>query len=288
MNLYPYVNYQEKLVDAKTVPFPYDDFGFLYGYGLFETVRILDKKPLFMDKHWERLTNSAIIIGIEVPFRYSELVRYVDELIEANDVSEAVLNIYLTAGDRPVGTPRIVLGTPTILMVLRPLMHLKSNVGIYLGIRQESFQRIELDRFKMLSYIKNVLEKALCDSFDDVLLYSEHEDLLETPTANVFLVDDKTLVTPKSPYILPGVTRQYILDSAAKMGYTAVEKELRVSDLIHFNEIFLTSSLKGVVLVDNMELYPTLKSGKRSRDIQMKYNESLGIKTPPESVNVSQ
>jgi 4-amino-4-deoxychorismate lyase len=283
MNVYPFVYYQEKIRPAQSVPFPYDDYGFLYGYGLFETVRIFQKKPILFDKHWERLQSSAIIMGIELAVSQTHIRDIIADLVQQNKIDDgAILNIYITPGDRPVGTHRIVMGRPMVLVILRPMTQTRTNIGIHLGIRQESFQRIQIDQFKMLSYVKNILEKALCDPYDDVILYSEKKTVLETPTANVFFARGNVLFTPKSQYILPGVTRRYLLEKAEEFDVDICEKEIVLSDIDEFHEVFLTSSLKGIVLVDKLEKYPNIKSRELTRALQQAYNSSLGLPTLPE------
>ncbi len=286
-NIFPIVYYKGEFVASASVPFPYDDYGFLYGYGFFETVRIHNGTPLLFDHHWDRLESSAIITDIQPPVLRREAKEAVMTLIKTNNVVNATLNIYLTAGDRPVGTHRVVLGQPMTLMVLRPFTQSRANIGIHLGIRQESFQRIQLDQFKMLAYVKNILEKSLCDPYDDVLLYSEDQSILETPTANVFFIKRNQIITPKSDYILPGVTRRFLIDQLPTIGFSVSETPITVPDLDQFDEIFLTSSLRGIVLVDQMEHYPTLKSGPVSRLIQKYYNDALGVPTLPPTTHLA-
>ena len=284
MNLYPLVYYQDKIRPAQSVPFPYDDYGFLYGYGLFETVRIFHKKPILFEKHWERLESSAIILGIELAVTQDRVKEIIADLVEQNKIDDgATLNIYVSPGDRPVGTHRVVMGRPMVLIILRPMTQTRANIGIHLGIRQESFQRIQIDQFKMLSYVKNILEKALCDPYDDVILYSDKKAILETPTANVFFARGNVLFTPKSQYILPGVTRRYLLEKAEEFDVDICEQEILLSDLDEFQEVFLTSSLKGIVLVDTLEKYPHIKSRELTRVLQQAYNSSLGLPTLPET-----
>ena len=158
----------------------------------------------------------------------------------------------------------------------------RAEIGVHVGIRQESFQRIQIDQFKMLSYLKNILEKSLCDPYDDVLLYSENDAILETPTANVFFTRGNILFTPKSSFILPGVTRRYIIEKATEFGFGISEQPISLDDLDEFDEIFLTNSLKGIVRVDFLEKYPLLKSGKLTKRLQKLYNNSLSLPTTPD------
>ncbi|NDC82540.1 hypothetical protein EB093_02610 [bacterium] len=284
MNIYPIVYYNDAFVPGNKIPFPFDDYGFLYGYGLFETVRVVNKTPILLDRHWSRLESSAIILGIELTIDFARVAAIANELMNRNPISDhAILNIYITPGDRPVGTNRIVMGKPMVLIVMRPHTRTKYNVGIHLGIRQESFQRIQLDQFKMLSYVKNILEKSLCDPYDDVLLFSETHAILETPTANVFFVRGRTLFTPKSDFILPGVTRGFILEKSTDFGFSTVTTEIKLADLNGFDEIFLTSSLKGIVKVDKIEKFDPLKSGQVTDEIETKYHLALDIPILPKA-----
>lgn len=273
----PFVSVDLKLKRKEDVHFPFFDYGFLYGYGLFETIPIRNGKPLLWREHLERLTYSANIL--EIPFEYQEedVTQALEELIKQNDVQNAVLNVYLTPGNRPVESTKWEFNHPFFMMVIRPYPKIKAEIE--LGICEESFQRIRLDQFKTLSFVKNIMEKRLNARFDDVLLYNHDKVVLETPVANAFFVQGNTIVTPKSQMIMPGIVRRFLLKNK-DLDIKVSESAISVDDLENFDEIFLTNSLRGIILVHKTTPYPHLVSGPVARQIKVRYNELLGITDP--------
>ena len=272
-NTFVSVNFEIKA--KNDLQFPYLDYGFLYGYGLFESIRILNGKPLFLDEHIARLRRGAIIL--DIPFEYSkeEFLEAIELLIEANSVKESILNIYLTPGDRSPDPAVLIDSVPFLLMVTRPWPNYDTNFRSVLDLREESFKRTPLDRFKTLSWMKNVLEKKLSQGFDDVLLFSQDGYILETSRANVFFVKGSVIYTPKSPIILPGITRGVLLKNQDYFGYDICETQIVLSDLAEFDEIFLSNSLRGIFFVESLVSNKNLSSKTVSKDIQEKYHRFL-------------
>jgi branched-subunit amino acid aminotransferase/4-amino-4-deoxychorismate lyase len=274
MTPHQYVISNLDLVKKEELSFPFWDCGFLYGYGLFETILIHNYKPILIESHLQRLQYGADVFEIPYPFEKKKTLQKIDELIQKNDVKTGTLNLYLTPGDRPEGTWQFE--DPFFLIVTRPFMP-KKNEGLTMEVREESFQRTRLDRFKSLSWIKNVLENKLSTVADSVLLFNHEKKILEAPSANVFFVRGKTLITPKSPLILPGITRNFIIENATKMGLIAEEREVKCEELAEFQEIFLTNSLHGVINVKKVIDYPALVSAEVSDIVKTSYQTMLQI-----------
>jgi len=269
---YPYCLYNLSLSLIDELKFPTQDFGMLYGYGVFETIKISNGKPIFLKEHLDRMVYGTGILEIPFPFRYPEIEAAIGQLIQKNDIHEALLNLYITPGDREVGETKMEFSTPLFLAFLRPLPRPIPEEGISLALREESFKRNRIDQLKTMSYIKNIFEKRFSEPFDDVLLYSSEQEILETPLCNAFLVKDNQLITPKSPDILTGITRNFLINNQPYFGYPIVETKLSIADLTETEEIFLTSSVRGIIPVDMVEGIPGLSSGPISHEIQVKYD----------------
>ena len=211
MSVYPWVLKNTDVIESESVSFPFDDCGFLYGYGLFETIRILNKTPLFLSEHLGRLQYSSIIMDLVFDTDIDQINRSIHTLIEKNNIENGVLNLYLTGGNRPDSMYELGLEMPFFLGVVReyPVAPLDP---LLLGVRHASFQRISLDHLKTMASVKNILEKRLAPSFNDVLLYDSNNIVLETTTANVFFVKGKTICTPKGTGILQGITRNFLFE----------------------------------------------------------------------------
>src|SRR5689334_20578438 len=99
---------------------PVNDRGFLYGDGLFETVRVVNGRPFRLAEHLERLARGADFLKIRCPFRPEQLQEYAAQLIEQNRLFESVLRLTLTRGPGERGYAPPANGRPTVVMTLHP------------------------------------------------------------------------------------------------------------------------------------------------------------------------
>lgn len=274
-SVYPKVAVNLEVRESESLSFPFSDFGFLYGYGLFESIRIENGKAVLLDDHIARLRRGAIILDIPILYDTEAIKTCIQSLIKANNVQEAILNVYLTPGDRSADPTKLNITHPFFLMVLRPWPNYDRSKRVTLDVRQESFQKTQLDRFKTLSWMKNVLEKNLANT-DHVLLYDNEQRILEAANANVFFAKGNVLLTPKSNVVLNGITRQFILNHQEKFGCEVIMQDIFLEDLYELDEIFLTNALRGVILVEETKGFPSLSSKAVSQAVQDKYVELTG------------
>jgi branched-subunit amino acid aminotransferase/4-amino-4-deoxychorismate lyase len=269
-SVYPLVSVNLDLKKSSELSFPFSDFGFLYGYGLFESIRIQNGQPVLLKEHIARLKRGSIILDIPFTYEVEQLSISVYKLIKENNVENSILNMYLTPGDRGTDPAKLEIKAPFFLMVLRDRPEYDRDQKVSLDVRQESFQKTQLDRFKTLSWMKNVLEKNL-GSTDHVLLYDKDQIVMEAANANVFFVKGEVLITPKSNVVLNGITRQYLIDHAKDLGLEVRMQEVFLDDLYEFDEIFLTNSLRGVIQIGETTDFPGLSSKNITKLVQDKY-----------------
>ncbi len=104
---------------------PVNDRGFMYGDGLFETVRVVNGRPFRLAQHLERMTRGADFLKIKPPFAPRELQQFAEQLIEQNQMPEAVLRVTLTRGPGERGYTPNAEGRPTVVMTLHAAPALK-------------------------------------------------------------------------------------------------------------------------------------------------------------------
>lgn len=277
MSNYDYILRNNEIIKKEDLPCLLNDYGVLYGYGLFESILVKNGFPILLKDHLKRLTYSANILDIDISFTEEDLRNNIQALIKKNNVSDAVLNIYLTPGDRSVGETHIVFGESLVMAMLRPLPKALPEQGIKVALREESFTRARVDQLKTMSYMKNIMEKRLAEPFDDVILYSQEGSLLESPTANIFILKEDKILTPESNAILPGIIRQFILESGEKLGFDVKESPLTLDDLETAQEVFLTNSLRGVIPIESVENAPGVFSGPVTHELKVKLDQLLFI-----------
>lgn len=273
MDVSQHILVNDTIKNKVDIHFPFYDYGFLYGYGVFETIRVCNFNPLLLDLHLKRLIYGAQILDISFHDSVDVLTERLHRLITLNQCRDGVLNIYLTPGNKMDRS--FAFSSPFFLAVLRPLPDIDPMKGIDVALREESCKRTKLDQIKSLSYMKNILEKRFAEPFDDVILTDDKQQILETPMANVFFVKDGQLITPKSEFILPGTVREYIISQQDTLNISVIEDVVTVDDLSEMDEVFITNSMWGICFVDSVEGVGALRSGEMTHKVHRCYTEQV-------------
>ncbi len=232
--------------EATVDPF---DLGFTAGDGLFETIRVTGGRPVFLDRHLARLRSSADRIGLTMEPDDPGIAEAAAELLEACRLTEARLRITLTGG---VGTggPHRTSPRGTLLITAVPAVTPPPRARVVLvpWVRNE---RSALAGVKSTSYGENVvmLRHVAALGADEALLSDGAGRLSEGIAANVFVAVGGALLTPsRDAGCLPGVIRQVLLDRGV-----ATEADLPMAVVHEADEIFLTSSVRGVTPVSHVD-----------------------------------
>lgn len=246
------------------------DRGFLYGDGVFEVLRTYRSQPWRLEEHLGRLALGARRVGITVPISNARWIAEVHAVLGSRPAeTDSVLRLALTRGVASPGIDPSLASVPTRLTLATPLPPLLPTVyqrGLRLALTtiDRATPRagmLSLAGVKSANYQLHIL--ALRDAqgrgFDDALLLSSDGALLESTTANVFLVSAGHLRTPAiecGP--LEGITRAEVLSIARDLGIpTTATERLGASDVWTADEVFLTSSVRElvpVVQVDDHEV----------------------------------
>lgn len=245
---FPYILKNNTIIPEYECGIDLNHGGFLYGYGVFESILIKESRPCLLDEHIARLCRSAayINLSLSVAVDVDILKKHIKILIEKNNVSHARLNIYYTAGKRGVGNTPFEFESPELLAICRPYNPSMKLTPLKLGLLYSKYDRTSLDAHKTLNYMKPILDRQERPDCDDVIIIDKRDAILEASTANVFLVKGKTLITPEDGVIVPGVMRDHICDIAPSLGLAVEKRRVIVEELESCDEIFLTNSLCGV------------------------------------------
>ncbi len=280
-----YLNGQLKpRFEARLSPF---DHGFLYGYGLFETMRAYDGHIFRLDSHLTRLRCSADSIGLRHGVLTTEegkqsLKAACMATLEANELKDARIRLTVSAGEGDMTPDPETSPNPTILITARnldPLPPEKYETGFKASV---SFLRRNsqspLSRLKSTCYMENVLARtaARAAGYDEAIFLNEQRHLAEGTTTNVFLVSHGELVTPSfESGVLPGITREAVLEIARTSNIRAAERWVELNELIESEEAFLTNSILELMpLVSvNGRVIGTGKPGKLTGDLLFAYRK---------------
>lgn len=222
------------------------DRGLLLGDGVFETLRSYRGQVPWLDRHLARLAAGAATLGIPLPA--VDLAQAVAQTLAANGLATdgAALRITLTRGPGPRGLLPPVTPAPTLLIVAQALSEAPDSGARAILATARRNEHSPLANLKSLNYLDNVLARreAAAGGADDALLLNTAGRLASASAANLFVVRQRTLITPPpTEGILPGVTRAAILEIAPDLGASAVEAPLEPAILGEAQEAFLTNSL---------------------------------------------
>ncbi|HUA38984.1 MAG TPA: aminotransferase class IV [Candidatus Sulfopaludibacter sp.] len=232
---------------------PVTDRGFLYGDGLFETVRVINGRPFRFPQHLERMTRGADFLKIKLPFAPKVLQAAAEQLIEKNEMPEAILRVTLTRGPGERGYTPKADGRPTMVMTL----HVAPPSGnlLHWSLITSSFRVLAADplsSFKTLNKLTHVMARAEAveRGADEALLINTNGEVAETASGNVFWVyHDRICTTPTGRGVLPGVTRAVVLEICQALGLPTNKRVVKPEALKDSEGIFITQSAFGIIPV---------------------------------------
>ena len=234
------------------------DRGFLYGDGLFETLRVMNGVPLQWGEHWRRLGRGADALQIKLPFTSESLRAQARELSRQNGLPEAILRLTLSRGPGPRGYSPRGADTPTLVMSLHSAPALGSTAPQWK--LHTASQRVPLGdaltTCKSANKLLHVLARAEAEAAgaDDALLLNVRGELVETSCANLFWIEEGTLHTPPvTAGALAGITRAWVMDWAEAAKCPAAESLAAPERLLRSGGCFLTLSSLGVVEVMQLD-----------------------------------
>jgi branched-chain amino acid aminotransferase len=256
MSAVVYVNGTIQPADRAVVPV--FDHGFLYGEGVYETLRTYDRVPFLFDRHVARLRQSAALMALGVPFTDDELDGRVRETMAAQPASgELYIRILLTRGVGELSYDPAVCPTPTLVIIVKPLVAPPDRTftdGIRLAM--VSLRRNHPDALNPVIKSNNLLNNALAmqeayrRGADEALMLNQAGDVAECSQSNIFIVRNGQVLTPPlSAGLLPGVTREFVIELARGLGWTALETRLTPADVAKADEVFITGTTREVTPV---------------------------------------
>jgi aminodeoxychorismate lyase len=229
------------------------DRGFLYGDGLFETIRLYNGEPFLWQFHMARLRAGCEVLRINLPLADHEMLAHLRELVRLNDLPNAAARIALTRGVGPRGYSPRGADRPTLLIALfPPTRRPESYRAIIASIRLPSND--PLAAFKHGNKLRQVLARAEADDagVDEALLLNDRDQVVEGTSTNLFWIEADSLCTPPLEGILPGTTRLHLLQLAARLTIPTREKSISLPELLARDGVFVTSC--GIEVMEISEI----------------------------------
>jgi branched-chain amino acid aminotransferase len=255
------------------------DRGFLYGDSVYEVVRTSGGAPVDLTAHLDRLERSGARLMLPIPPRAS-LENAVNESLRAADNPESYIRIVITRGSGDIGLDPALAVDPLAVVIVKPLSlppaeHYEHGCALRI-VHVERTARAALDpAVKSGNYLNNILalQEARRAGAHEAILCDPRGRIAEGSTCNVFAVRGETLVTPALEVgLLEGITRMRILSIARADSIRVVEGELWPDELRNADEIFVTSSIRGVLPAGRIDDRP-IPVGPVTRRLMALYDE---------------
>jgi len=232
------------------------DHAYLYGDGLFEGIRIYDRKVFRLDEHLERAYHGIRYFGYEMQMTLSEMRSIILDTCQKADISNGYIRLNITRGTGLGLDPKNINRQPSVMVMVNELaLYPREAYETGLKVITSSFRVIHPDsiepRVKCIGkYACNIMAKQEANRIGagEALMLNHQGDVAECSGDNIFLVTGKTIRTPHSSSgILKGITRDTVIDLARANGYTVVEETLSPFDIYTADECFLTGTAAEVI-----------------------------------------
>jgi len=258
-----YVNGTIAPADQAVVPVY--DHGFVYGEGVYETLRTYNRVPLLYDRHMRRLRRSAEALALPVPCDDRTLLKSIEDTVAAAGEmpsGEAYIRVLLTRGVGDLTYDISATPIPTLVIIVKPFVAPPPRVfndGIRIALVDilRNHPGSVNPAIKSNNLLNNALamQKAYTTGAEEALMCNYRGELSECSQANFFLVRGGVALTPKSSAgLLEGVTRAFLFEVGQDVGVDVGEEVLYPKDLETADEMFITSTtreLSPVVQVDH-------------------------------------
>ncbi|MFW2439796.1 MAG: aminodeoxychorismate lyase [Arenicellales bacterium] len=226
------------------------DRGLQFGDGVFETIRVHEGKPVWWQRHMDRLLDGCQRLHFAVMPDVDTLRREVTKLL--TDFVTGTLKIIITRGNSSSGyaVPADIVSNR--ILILNPgLRHLsKTQQGIILGVCEQPVTGSQkLSGIKHLNRLEQVLARTECQSkgWDEGLMLDDRNRIIEGSMSNLFVWQQNNLLTPQLEQTgIKGICRERVLSLAEENGMKVEQCELDLGDLQHCDGLFVTNSLIGI------------------------------------------
>jgi len=236
------------------------DHGLLYGDGIFEGIRAYNSRVFKLERHVERLFHSAHAIRLTMPMDAEGVAAVVVETCRQNAIVDGYIRLLVTRGPGDLGIDPRSCPRAELFVMARPVDALYRRApdrGISLST--SPFRRLATDalspEIKSLNYLNNVLAKIdAADRGADEALFLGHDGHVAEATAdNIFIVTAQGIATPPTTHGLKGITRETVIEIAARQGMPVVERQLSLVDVWTAREVFLCGTMAEVVPVGSVD-----------------------------------
>jgi branched-chain amino acid aminotransferase len=267
-----HVNVNGRITDAAHAEISIFDHGFLYGEGVYETLRTYGGEPFLWDRHLQRLRTSAAMILLDVPFGDDEFLRRSLDTVAAaglgaqpdGSIRESYIRILLTRGIGELSYDPKATPVPSVVIIVKehldpPAKAFAEGVPVVMVDVVRNHPRSLNPLIKSNNLLNNALgmQQALRKGGVEGVFRNHRGELTECAQSNLFVVKDGVVKTPPlEAGLLAGITRAFVFEVGASCGVPVVEAVLHDADLTGADEAFYTSTTKELMPITRVDGAP--------------------------------
>lgn len=271
-----------KLIPGEEAKVSVFDHGFLYGDGLFETMRAYQRRIFRLEHHLQRLFLSLEYLKFLIPFNFDYLKEAIYKTIEANRLEDAYIRLNVTRGEGATVPDPATCKAPNLIIITREYvpyssaLYQKGYKGKIVGVKPSP--HMPTISMKTLNFLNHIIAKmeAKASGFNEGIMVNTDGFVTEGTVSNIFMIKGGSLFTPaKEVGLLPGVTRQAVLEIAEAKGLKTREAKITINELLMAEEAFLTNALIEILPLVRVDEHPIGKGipGPLTQELMSAYKE---------------
>lgn len=255
-----------KLVPKEEAKISVFDHGFLYGDGVFEGIRVYDRRIFRLRAHLERLYRSARAIWLDPPLTMDQMAEAIEETVRVNQLRDGYIRAVISRGPGDLGLDPRKCPRPTVLIIadsiaLYPEQVYKEGMECITVATRRSPPDVLNPAIKSLNYLNNILAKIECirAGVPECVMLNQQGLVAECSGDNLFVYikdfngNPQLRTPPVSAGILEGITRDAVIQIAAELGIPCVERDVALYDVYAADEVFLTGTAAEVVPMTKLD-----------------------------------
>jgi branched-chain amino acid aminotransferase len=271
-----------KLYDKADAKISVYDHGLLYGDGVFEGIRSYSGHVFRLEKHVDRLYDSARAIHLVIPMTRGDMAQAVEHTLAVNKLNDAYIRLIVTRGSGSLGLdprkttdPQVIIITDSIS--LYPAELYEHGLKIITAGTMRNHPSALNPRIKSLNYLNSILAKIEGTNAGclEALMLNHKGEVAECTGDNIFVVRKGSVHTPSiDAGILEGVTREAVIEIARSLGYEVLERTMDRHDIYTADECFLTGTAAEVISVVELDGRPigTGKPGPVTNELRRRFH----------------